>query len=207
MWAYLSVSVLVIVTPGPDTAVTIRSALFGRRRSGIFTALGVVSGQFVWAVATAAGIAALLAQSRPAFDAIRLAGAAYLVFLGLRSIYAAIKGESHYVGEAGAPRGSFWSAYRQGLLSDLGNPKMAVFFTSLLPQVTGAEHAHFLTLLLLGVGFCVLTFVWLAGYTAAVAKAGDLLHRISVRRLLDSITGAVLVGLGARIAVETSEAM
>jgi threonine/homoserine/homoserine lactone efflux protein len=207
MWAYLSVSVLMIVTPGPDTAVTIRSALFGRRRSGIFTALGVVSGQLVWAGATAAGVAALLAQSRPAFDAIRLAGAAYLVFLGLRSIYAAIKGESHYVGESGAVRGSFWSAYRQGLLSDLGNPKMAVFFTSLLPQFTGTGHAQFLPLLLLGMMFCVLTFVWLVGYATAVAKAGDVLHRTSVRRVLDGITGAVLIGLGARIAVETSEAM
>jgi threonine/homoserine/homoserine lactone efflux protein len=204
MWAYLSVSVLMIVTPGPDTAVTIRSALFGRRRSGLFTALGVISGQLVWAVATAAGIAALLAQSRPAFDAIRLAGAAYLVFLGLRSIYAAIKGESHYTGESGTTRGSYWSAYRQGLLSDLGNPKMAVFFTSLLPQVTGTAHAHFLPLLLLGMTFCLLTFVWLAGYATAVAKAGDVLHRISVRRLLDSITGTVLIGLGARIAVETT---
>lgn len=202
MWAYLSVSVLMIVTPGPDTAMTIRSALFGRRRAGIFTAFGVISGQLVWAVATAAGIAALLAQSRPAFDAIRLAGAGYLVYLGLRSVYAAIKGESHYVAKAGTPRGSFWSAYRQGLLSDLGNPKMAVFFTSLLPQVTGAEHAHFLPLLVLGMMFCLLTFGWLAGY--AVAKAGDILHRISVRRLLDSITGIVLVGLGARIAAETT---
>lgn len=204
MWAYLSVSVLVIVTPGPDTAVTIRSALFGRRRSGIYTALGVVSGQSVWAVATAAGIAALLAQSRPAFDAIRLAGAAYLMYLGVRSIYAAIKGESHYVAETAAPRGSFWSAYRQGLLSDLGNPKMAVFFTSLLPQVTGADHAHFLPLLLSGMGFCVLTFGWLAGYSVAVARASDILQRISLRRILDSITGTVLAGLGARIAVETT---
>jgi threonine/homoserine/homoserine lactone efflux protein len=206
MWAYLSVSVLMIVTPGPDTAVTVRSALFGRRRSGIFTALGVVSGQLLWALATAAGIAALLAESRPAFDAIRLVGAAYLVFLGLRSIYAAIKGESHYAGESGAARGSLRSAYRQGLLSDLGNPKMAVFFTSLLPQVTGAAHAHFLPLLLLGMMFCLLTFIWLAGYAFVIARAGAVLQRIPVRRALDSITGAVLIGLGARIAVDTVEA-
>ena len=89
--AFLGVSLLVIVTPGQDTALTIRNTLAGGRRGGVFTALGVVSGQLVWAVATSAGLAALLLASQPAFTALRLAGAAYLVCLGLQALVSAIR--------------------------------------------------------------------------------------------------------------------
>ena len=125
---------------GPDTALTIRSALAGGRRAGIFTALGVISGQAVWALAASAGVAALLVASEPAFEALKLLGAAYLAFLGVQALRAALAvdhckgaGDGH-----GADRGlSPALAFRQGLISDLGNPKMTVFFTSLLPQFTG----------------------------------------------------------------------
>ena len=90
--AFFGVSAIVIATPGPDTALTIRNTLMGGRRAGIFTALGVSSGQAVWTVATAAGIAALLAASEPAFLALKIAGAAYLLWLGLQAILAAIRG-------------------------------------------------------------------------------------------------------------------
>jgi len=203
--AFLGVSTLVIITPGPDTAVTIRSALFGRRRGGVFTAAGVATGQLVWALATAAGVAALLAQSRLAFDTIRLVGAAYLLYLGPRSLYSASrKGKAAHLAAIGTGPRRGWAAYRQGLLSDLGNPKMAVFFTSLLPQFTGADGARFIPLLLLGVIFSVMTFIWLAGYAVAIGKTGDFLRRVSVRRILDGVAGAVLVGLGVRIAAEAA---
>src|SRR4029450_13079567 len=90
--AFLGVSVIVIATPGPDTALTIRSSLMGGRRAGIFTALGVSSGQAIWTLASAAGIAALLAASEPAFLAVRIAGAAYLIWLGLQALVAAVRG-------------------------------------------------------------------------------------------------------------------
>ena len=84
------------------------------------------------------------------------------------------------------------------MLSNLGNPKMAVFFTSLLPQF----GSSFPTLLALGLVFCSLTFLWLSGYACAVARAGDLLRRPRVRRALDRVTGAVLVAFGLRLAAE-----
>ena len=92
--AFVAVSALVIVTPGQDTALTIRNALLGGRRAGVFTALGVSSGQAVWALAASAGLAALLAASEPAFVALKLAGAAYLVYLGLHALWAALRGGS-----------------------------------------------------------------------------------------------------------------
>jgi len=200
--AFLGVSAIVIVTPGPDTALTIRNTLLGGRRAGIFTALGVSSGQAAWTLATAAGIAALLAASEPAFVAVKVVGAAYLVWLGAHSLLAALRG--HVRARSRAPRATGLhprTALRQGLLSNLGNPKMAAFFPSLLPQFAPQEHA-FSVLLGLGFVFCLMTLAWLTAYAFAVARAGDFLGRPAIRRAVDAVTGAVLVALGLRLATE-----
>jgi threonine/homoserine/homoserine lactone efflux protein len=192
--AFLAIAVLVIVTPGQDTALTIRNSLLGGRRGGIFTALGVSAGQAVWALATSVGVAALIVAFEPAFVALKLAGAAFLVYLGAHALLRAVRGERAEA-RSGARR---HSPFRQGLISNLGNPKMAVFFTSLLPQFTDS----FAGLLALGLLFCTMTFVWLTAYAIAVAKAGDLLRRPAVRRAFDAVLGAVLVALGLRLATE-----
>jgi threonine/homoserine/homoserine lactone efflux protein len=191
--AFLGVSAIVIATPGPDTALTIRNTLMGGRRAGIFTALGVSSGQAIWTLATAAGIAALLAASEPAFLAVKIVGSAYLVWLGLQALLAAVRG--HERRAVRAPRSS---SFRQGLLSNLSNPKMAAFFPSLLPQFGGS----FSLLLALGLTFCAMTFVWLTAYAVVVARAGDFLSRSAIRRWIDAATGTVLVALGLRLATE-----
>jgi threonine/homoserine/homoserine lactone efflux protein len=203
--AFLGVALLVIVMPGQDTALTIRNTLLGGRRRGVFTALGVSSGQAVWTVATSAGLAALLLASEPVFVALKLAGAAYLVYLGAQALRSALFSRG-WKGGASVPSAgrelASSAAYRQGLISNLGNPKMAVFFTSLLPQFTPAGEASFAGLLALGLLFCLLTLVWLTGYAVAVAKAGDVLRRPRIRRAVEGVTGAVLVGLGLRLASE-----
>ena len=200
--AFLGVVVLVIVTPGPDTALTIRNTLLGGRAAGLATAAGVAAGQAVWALAAAVGIAALVQASQPAFTALRLLGAAYLVFLGLQSLVAAVRGHRRAALDVAA-RGAGLRpavALRQGLLSNLANPKMAAFFTSLLPQfVVGPSFAP---LFALGLVLCGLTLVWLAAYAVAVARAGDLLRRPLVRRAIEAVTGAVLVALGLRVAAD-----
>ncbi|HYZ88315.1 MAG TPA: LysE family translocator, partial [Myxococcales bacterium] len=150
---FLGVAALVIVTPGQDTALTIRNSLLGGRRDGVLTALGVSAGQCAWAIATSAGIAALIVASEPAFVALRILGAAYLVFLGAQSLCRAIRrAEPSTTISGGKPR-----PFRQGLISNLGNPKMAVFFPSLLPQF--AES--FAGLLALGTLFAAMTLAWL----------------------------------------------
>jgi threonine/homoserine/homoserine lactone efflux protein len=199
---FLAVSAIVIVTPGPDTALTIRNTLLGSRRSGIFTALGVVTGQATWALATAIGVAALLAASEPAFTAVKLAGAAYLVFLGAQALLAALRHRPR-AGVAGERRRlPATVAFRQGVFSNLSNPKMAAFFPALLPQFAPSGGASFPALLALGLVFCSLTLVWLAAYAVAVARAGDFLRRPRIRRLTEALTGAVLVALGFRLATE-----
>jgi threonine/homoserine/homoserine lactone efflux protein len=189
--AFLGIAAIVIVTPGPDTALTVRNALLGGRRNGVLTALGVSSGQAVWTLATSAGVAAAVSASQPVFAAIRVAGAVYLVWLGL----GILRGRHARAGASPAGRAS---GYRQGLLSNLGNPKMAVFFTSLLPQFASG----FAGLAALGLLFCALTLVWLSGYAVAAVRARRALLRPRVRRALDALTGVVLVGFGVRLAAE-----
>jgi threonine/homoserine/homoserine lactone efflux protein len=153
-----------------------------------------VSGQLVWALAASAGLSAVLLASAPLFMAIRIAGAAYLVLLGVQALVAAVRGAQRMHADA-APRRRR-APYRQGVLSNLGNPKMAVFFTSLLPQF----GSSFAAMLALGLVFATLTLVWLSAYAVAVAKATNFLQRSWVRRALDAVTGLVLVALGLRVA-------
>jgi threonine/homoserine/homoserine lactone efflux protein len=193
---FFGVAALVIVTPGQDTALAIRNTLRGGRRGGILTAFGVATGQCAWALATSVGLAALLVASEPAFHALRWFGAAYLVYLGLQSLSRALRQAR---ASDSQPR-TRARPFRQGFVSNLGNPKMAVFFPSLLPQ-----FAHsFGALLVLGLLFAAMTCCWLTAYAFAVARAGDILRRPKVKRVIDAVVGAVLVAFGVRIAVEPS---
>ena len=198
--AFVGIAALVIVTPGQDTALIIRNSLLGNRRSGVFTALGVSTGQCAWAVATSAGIAAVIVAFEPAFVALRVFGAAYLFFLGAQALLSAARkrpvSQRDRVPSGRSARARV--AFRQGLVSNIGNPKMAVFFTSLLPQF---GHS-FAALLALGLLFAAMTLVWLTAYAFAVARAGDVLRRPKVRRLIDAVVGLVLVAFGVRLATE-----
>ncbi|MCP3802373.1 LysE family translocator [Allokutzneria sp. A3M-2-11 16] len=192
---FLGVSFAVIATPGQDTVLTVRNALVGGRRGGVLTAAGVAAGQGVWAVAAATGVAGVIRASESLFLAIKLVGAAYLVLLGVRSLWSAWRGDrrEHVTG---APTGR---AFRQGLVSNLANPKMAVFFISLLPQFGGGGLS---TMLVLGSIFCAMTFCWLVLYGWAVVAARHVLSRPVVRRWIDGVTGCLLIGLGARLGLQ-----
>jgi len=201
--AFVGVAVVVVVTPGPDTALTLRNALVGGRRAGVLTAAGVVGGQAVWTLATSAGIAALLVASRPAFTALRYAGAAYLIYLGLRALLAAVRGDGRAPPvNRGSGRPPPAAAFRQGMISNLANPKSAVFFTSLLPQFVPAGEASFLAFLALGLIYCSITLGWLCAYAVVVARVGTVLRRPLVRRAVEALTGVVLTALGLRLATE-----
>jgi threonine/homoserine/homoserine lactone efflux protein len=201
--AFVALAAVVITTPGPDTALTIRNTIAGGRRVGVGTAVGVSSGLAIWTLATAAGVAALLVASEPAFLALKYAGAAYLIFLGIQTLAGAVAGRSHDATPLfrRSPLTPV-AALRQGLVNDLANPKIAVFFSSLLPQFAPAHGPAFPTLLGLGLVFCGMTFAWLCLYAAAVDRLSALLRRTGVRRAIDAIMGSILIALGGRLALE-----
>ncbi|HKQ18879.1 MAG TPA: LysE family translocator [Candidatus Eisenbacteria bacterium] len=204
--AFLGIAALVIATPGPDTALTIRNSMFGGRRAGTFTALGVASGQLVWVAATGAGLVAVLLASEPVFRFIKLLGAGYLVYLGIRSLYAAVRGTPASPGGATAagPKRTISgsSAFRQGVINNLANPKMAVFFASVLPQFVPKGEGILPALALLGLVFAGMTLAWLALYAAVTARVGAFARGSRLTRLLEGMAGVALLGLGIRVATE-----
>jgi threonine/homoserine/homoserine lactone efflux protein len=202
--AFLLVAAVVVITPGPDMAVVARNSLSGGRRAGIATTLGIMTGLLVWAVAAVLGLAAILRASSEAWTLVQIVGAAYLVILGVQTLWSAWRGVSTHLAaprrRLGIPTGS---PYRQGLLTNLLNPKVALLFTSFIPQfVAPGPDAAFETgltaSLFLGMGM-----IWLIGLALFTTAASVTLRSPKVQRTLDTITGTVLVGLGLRVAIET----
>ena len=193
---FILISVLVIVIPGPDTAMVTKHAFLAGRRGALFASFGVTIGLATWTVAAAVGLAALLRASSVAFFALKLAGAAYLVWIGIQMLRARNAARPH------TDTRTSGKALRQGILSNLGNPKIAVFFTSFLPQFVHGGGNAFASLLVLGTLFCVITLAWLTVYSFVIGHGASVLRRPRVRRALDRFTGAVFVALGIRLAFE-----
>jgi threonine/homoserine/homoserine lactone efflux protein len=201
--AFLGVSILVIVAPGPDTALTIRNTVRGGRASGLWTAIGVLTGQLIWAVATSVGLVAVLLASEPVFRAVRLAGAAYLIWLGIQSLRASFRaGRPWPSAEVAGRRPATRVAFVQGIVNNLGNPKMAVFFASVLPQFTAPGQGMISALVLLGVVFSTMTFVWLSVYATVISTASGVLSESRWRRAIEAVSGIVLIALGVRVAAD-----
>ena len=202
---FLGVSAIIIVTPGPDTALVIRNTLLGGRAAGVSAAFGVAIGQILWALTTSLGVVGLLTASRPFFTVLKLAGAAYLVMLGAQALRAAFRAAAPDDSAAPTDSGRKLTpsrSLRQGLISNLGNPKMAIFFASLLPQFLPPGKASFAALLLRGCIFALMTLTWLTAYSVVVAKLGAVLRGRRMRRALEALTGAALIGLGLHVAAE-----
>jgi RhtB (resistance to homoserine/threonine) family protein len=201
--AFAGVAAIIIVLPGPDMALVLRNGVVSDRRAALETAVGINAGLLVWALAAVLGIAAVLNASATAFTALRLAGAAYLVWLGVRALRDAWRGVSTLSAAAARSQaGRVDSAFRQGLLSNLLNPKIALVFTTLIPQfVEPGEPAVARTVLLAAI-FIGMGLVWLTSYALLVAHVGRRLRRPVVQRVLNAIVGTVLTAFGVRLALE-----
>ncbi|MGO9974054.1 MAG: LysE family translocator [Solirubrobacteraceae bacterium] len=201
---FLGVAAVVIVMPGPDTAVVTKNVLLHGRRAGLGTSLGVSTGLMIWTTAAALGIASLLRASAVAFTTLKVVGALYLVYLGIQAFRAA-RAASCAQAQAitGASAGaSALTGFRQGLLSDLGNPKIGIFFTSLLPQFVDPGQPVLLPFAALGGVFVLMTVLWLGTYSVVAARAAETLNRPRVRATIDRVTGIALIAFGLRLVTE-----
>jgi threonine/homoserine/homoserine lactone efflux protein len=204
LWAFLGIAALVIIAPGPDTVLVTKNAVLHGRRAALGTSLGVNAGLVIWTVAAALGVATVVRESAVAFSVLKLLGAAYLIWLGVQALLAARRRTAHDA--SGARRSGVTIGarlgFRQGLLSNLGNPKIAVFFTALLPQFVSSHAPVLGPFLLLGGLFVLMTAAWLCSYALVAVKVSSVLTRPRVKAALDGLTGLVLVGLGVRLALE-----
>jgi threonine/homoserine/homoserine lactone efflux protein len=201
---FLVFAVLLILVPGPDFAVVVRNTLAGGRARGLWGAFGVSSAAAVQGTAAAAGLGALVLRVEPLFQAIRWAGIAYLVALAVQALRSAARGEYAPLDGAGErSRGAAWAGWRQGFLSNITNPKVLVFYLAVLPQFL-SPGAGIGLLLGYALSHAALGMLYLTALTLLLTRARRLLSRRAVRRGLDATTGVVLLGFGARLALERS---
>lgn len=203
-WSFLVAITLLSITPGVDTLLVIRNTSRGGVRDGALTSLAIGCGLFVHAAVSALGISLILLQSAWAFGVLKLVGAVYLIWLGLQAFLAARRGQGLPVaGVSGTRRVvSAWKPLREGLLSNILNPKTVVFYMAFLPQfIAPSDPALVKSLLLAGVHF-VIANLWQIGVASMVGGAGRLLASPVFARWLNGLTGMVLIVFGIRLALE-----
>jgi threonine/homoserine/homoserine lactone efflux protein len=202
--AFVAVAALLTVSPGPDFAVVVRRSLTCGRFPGIACVIGVATGLGVWGVASAVGISAVLAASTVLYDGLRIAGAVYLCVLGVRA-WRHRGGSPELPADGAAPRsGSVAAAFRSGLVTNVLNPKVGVFYLSLLPAFLLPGVAVLPATLLLVAIHALLGVLWLTLIASMVDRARGWFTRAKVRRAVDRVTGGVLVGFGLAAASEVA---
>ena len=199
-WLFIATAVLLIITPGQDTFFILGRSLSGGRSAGIAAALGISTGTVVHTILAALGLSALLATSPYAFMVVKFAGAAYLVFIGVRALLTRANGLPGDVTASTAQDQS--SAFRQGVLTNLLNPKVALFFLALMPQFIDAGSTRKVgAFLVLGLTFVTLGLIWVVMLAVAAAELrGAFLRRPSMANVLNKVAGAMFVALGLKLA-------
>ena len=197
--AFLAVAAAALVLPGPDTLMVLRTALSDGRRAGTWVAAGSAAGNVVWGAASVVGVATLLAASATAFSAVKLAGAVYLAWLGFQALRAAYRGEGVVAADDARNELGARAAFRRGLLCDLLNVKVGLFWTALVPQfLTAGSTAAMPVAMVASMGLMV--FAWLAVYATAAARMRAALARRRPARALNATMGTMFVALAAKLA-------
>ncbi|NYV74556.1 LysE family translocator [Streptomyces sp. UH6] len=216
LWAFTLMVGLLTLTPGLDTALVLRTAAVGHRRRAWGVIFGIQTGTLVWGVLTSLGVTALLTASHLAYEVLRWAGAAYLVWTGCRMLWAARRRPGRAEGEeagtdAGAGTGAgvgtdegdrVLGGWRQGLATNLLNPKVGAFYVALLPQFIPPDAPHLAAGVLLSGIHVLLGSAWACVLIALARMLRHRLQRPSVRRRLDRVTGTVIAAFGVRLALE-----
>ena len=197
---YLMFAIAVVLIPGPDFAVVVGNTMSGGRPRGMWCAVGVASSNAVQGIAAVVGLGALILRAQPVFHAIKWTGAAYLAYLGVRLLRAALRGRYELPGTP-ADQHAARRGWRQGFVSNITNPKVLVFYVAVLPQFLTPD-AGALSLTLFAVSHASLSLTYLLTLTAVMHRVRRVLTRRLVRRCLDGATGVAMIGFGARLAFE-----
>lgn len=207
--SFAAVAGLLTIIPGLDTAIVLRTALAQGRARGLAAAFGIGSGSLIWGVAAATGVSVLLTASHTAYLGLRVVGAAYLVWMGGRMLADALRrkvssGDAALVAASADDRPGLLRAWSRGLATNLLNPKIGVFYVAMLPQFIPAGAPHLLMGAALALVHDIEGMIWFTGIILAAHTARRLFAGGMVKRVMDAVTGSVLVGFGVRLAASRS---
>jgi threonine/homoserine/homoserine lactone efflux protein len=201
--AFAGIAAVLTITPGADMALVAKNVFTRGRGGSLATILGICSGLFVHATASALGLSAILSKSARAFEIVKWAGAAYLFYLGLMALRRAVRREAplgHGAPDGSAkPRAGWWGAFSEGMLTNILNPKVALFYLTFLPQFIAPGDQALRVSLFLASLHVAMGFVWLSIYSRALDKLNTKLAGGRVRRGIEAVTGGLLMALGAKL--------
>jgi threonine/homoserine/homoserine lactone efflux protein len=201
IWAFIPIAALLTLTPGAGFAMIVRNSLTGGPRAGFMTIAGNSIGVVAWALLSVVGISALVAASEAAFVALKAVGAVVLVWLGIQSWRRARAGLEMPAAPAARAHGR--RALRDGLVTSLSNPKLAVFFVALFPQFVGDRGSVLPTTLIMASLIVAFDVLWYGSMAIAVSRAKQAFVRSRLATWIERVTGTVLIALGVRVALES----
>jgi RhtB (resistance to homoserine/threonine) family protein len=201
--AFAGIAAVLTITPGADMALVAKNVFTRGRRGSFATILGICSGLFIHATASALGLSAILAKSARAFEIVKWMGAAYLFYLGVTALRRAMRGEAPASPGASdrsaKQRAGWWGAFSEGMLTNILNPKVALFYLTFLPQFIAPGDPVLRVSLFLASLHVAMGLVWLSIYSRALHKLNATLAGEGVRRGIEAVTGGLLMGLGAKL--------
>jgi len=198
LWTFVPVAVLVTLTPGPATAMVIRSSMTGGVRAALMTVAGNSAGVLVWALLSVLGISALIAASEIAYTVLKVVGAGVLVVLGVQTILRTRRGRDAPPPKPVRAR----HALRDGFVSAVSNPKLSVFFIALFPQFVTPGSSVLAASVAMALIIVACDVLWFSTIAFAVSRAKETFMRSRAARWLERTTGAVLIALGVRVALQ-----
>lgn len=205
--SFAVVAGLLTIIPGLDTALVLRAAIGQGRMQAFATALGINTGALAWGAGAAVGVSALLTASTVAYTVVRLAGAAYMILLGMRFVRQGPRHRSEGRGAEPLARSgeitTAWASWRRGLYTNLLNPKIGAFYVAVLPQFIPANEPHLAVGLLLALVHDVEGMVWFSAIILGAHSFRGWLGSRSTRRTVDGLTGTALIGFGLKLSLAT----
>lgn len=198
---FIIACVLLIILPGPDTAIMTKNTVIGGRKGGMQTMIGSCVGLSIHTIAAVAGLSAIIVKSAVAFTVIKYVGAAYLCYLGVRTLMN-MRAKKNQVEEEVLVEAKGNSYFKQGFITNITNPKVAVFFLTFLPQFLAPGADAFWAFLVMGILYTVLTLAWFFFYVVLLDKIRTFMKRPSTQAMIEMVTGIVLIGFGIKLAFE-----
>ncbi|MDR7001680.1 threonine/homoserine/homoserine lactone efflux protein [Neobacillus niacini] len=199
-YLFIIMCMVLIILPGPDTAIATKNTLTIGKKGGLRTVWGTCCALMIHTTAAVVGLSAIIVKSAMVFSMFKFVGAIYLFYLGVKTLWSLKNKKTNEI----IPKKSYQgrSCFKQGFLTNLLNPKVAVFFLTFLPQFVDGSSNTFLPFLLMGITYTVLTIIWFLFYISLINQISAFIKKPSVNKAMEGVTGLVLIGFGLKLALE-----